>query len=781
MPNPTITAVPLMAAGNRSQVTLVGKSDRIAMAKRRWNNELATAGNRPAGADQPRDGVPYLVPGAAQPFCWPHLRVAWRAGFQRGPLVQFQHRDDGLHLSVTFEEDAGQRVAGCLPLDVKIRSIRLVYGSDPRDVLVFADPQVEPGDPAQGPAFTVEADAPVPLDDRRARLAAALQARDAARWEVEAEFEWVRTVTPPPPSEPPAPPPPGGRPPGRPPPGRPGRIPPIDRIPIRMQAVAAPRTVVASSAVVVTPPVAAVRNVVVTPPVVTAAQPVNVVMAAPATFASQSVFSPQLRAVLNFENRAHLYHVLLDAQTTPAAPVPTTEVHAIHFTRTLRAEYPKDAPENRPIYAAYTGEYLQLGWRNSSDGWFQPTPMQDTVYCLPDAYRLQVDPVSGSPSIQAILLRKEGAGALVDSLDPTQYTVRLTLRARPDFDAEKLNGLRTRIRGESSNTVPFADLVFGGYTGARFLPDPALAGLGKLFAGSDASATAAFNPEDGFTVTYEGNAEFIDLLFQRLRGEGITGSVELDLQGPGEAGTVHKHTVPMVLTLRQPAALPLPWSFLPTPAGEDGVEPLPRDISLHNPTSVEVDLSNIQAHALQKSSVTGRVEAWYRARPDGQWPRRLAPGATETVRFAVDGDPLYNAWEISQVGSQPRPSSELVLNQLFDAATFGVRGWSVAVECIPFSRFADLTPEQQASVKDVVGLEVEIRRLGSSVVEEVRLSRQAPTGTVLLSRTVADFVSDRANGRTSFEYRQRILRLTQADPWQAWRPDSGSVLNVYLA
>src|SRR6185436_17714497 len=182
---------------------------------------------------------------------------------------------------------------------------------------------------------------------------------------------------------------------------------------------------------------------------------------------------------------------------------------------------------------------------------------------------------------------------------------------------------------------------------------------------------------------------------------------------------------------------------------------LPREITLRNPTGVKVTLGNVQAHALQKSPVTGHVDAWYAAGPDGAWPRTLEPGASAKVQLAIqDEKPLYNAWDVALIDCHASTTADLVLGSIFDAATAGVRGWQV---------------------------EVEVRRKGSQATEEVRLTRPAASGVVLLSRTVADFVTDRSVGRSTFEYRQRAVRLTRADAWTDWREETGSAVSVFLA
>ena len=733
MPDQTISPSIARRAGNRTEIAVARQIDPIYLARLRWNADLSLGGETPAGSEAPRDGVPYTI--GSQSFCWPHVRVAWRDGFFPGPAVQFQPKEDGMHLTAVFEEDPAKRIPGAIPFDVKITSLTLVYGSDAADVLEFPEPLPEPKDAAKGPAFTIEADALVPLDERRARIVSALQTQNAAHWWVTMAFEWTQVI--PAPATPPGPP-----------------------TGVHVMTAEMPRRRFDHLMLAADPQVMIAHG---------AETPVHTMTAATASKA------------FVFANRPELVRAIL---TSPPPPRPTTRVQTIAFTRTPKAEYPNNTPENRPIFAAVTGDYTQVGWKNTAHGWFQPTPIQDTVYTLPHAYRLQVDDTTGQPSIQAILLRKGDGGALTDSLDPKFYTVRLTLRVRPDFDAERLNALRALIRAQSANTVAFADLVLGGYSGARFIPDPALAGLGELFAGSTAGVRDAINPEEGFTLTYEGNAEFIDLLFQRLKGQGIEGTVELDLQEPG--GTVRKQPVPVQLTLRGLAAVSLPWT-LATAASSTAVSPdnaadeVPQSITLRNPMATAVTLGGLQANALQKSPVTGHVDEWYHAVPDGTWPRTLGPNATATVHLAVDGDsPLFNAWDVLLVDCHATTSAELVLGGVFDAATGGVRGWRVAVDCPPLAFFDQLTPDDQARMRDVVAIEVEVRRKGSTVTEEVRLTRQAASGTVLLSRTVADFVSDRSVGRSTFEYRQRALRLTRADDWTAWREETGSALSVFL-
>ena len=721
MAQPIVSPVLAAKAGTKVQFAVSKKDDPIYAALSRWNNELVLVHRIQTGAEDPLEDDRAYTTQDDQKLCRPKVKVAWRSGFQPGPEVRFEQRDDGVHLVVAFEEDWTKRVPGVsevMPFDVKVKSVKLTYGSNPSDILDFPDPLQEPMDPQKGPAFRIEVDVVVPLDERRARIVAALQAASAAKWVIAMEFNWVRVV--PLPSKP-----------------QPRGPIPLDSLGIkRLRA--------------------------------------NEVT-------SRRAMSKVGTDRLTIEKASDK----LAVRKQMAPPQTTTEIKSYQIVRQLIAEYPKEAPENRPIFAAVTGDYVQIGWKNSPHGWFQPTPIQDTVYTLPDAYRLQVDNITGMPSLHVVLLRKSSTEEVVDTLDPKNYKVRLTLKAYPDFNTERLNALRTLIRAQSSGQVKYANLVLGGYAAARFVPDPALAGLGELFAGSTAGTLDTIDPAQGFTLTYEGNAEFIDLLFQRLKGEGIGGNVQLDLQEPG--GTVRKQPVPVVLTLRKLAPLSLPWTFSdPSPSNPgttpDPIDLLPHDLTLSNPTGLAVTIMGLSAYALQKSPVTDRVNEWFPAKADGTWPRILPPKTSQAIHLTVEGQTrIFNAWDVALVDCHTETSGELVLNQIFDAATTGVRGWKIEVESPPLMSFDQLSPTDQALMQDIQSIEVEIRRLGSTSIEEVRLTRQTPKGHVLLSRTVADFISDRTTGRSTFEYRQRILRLARAEEWSPWRSETGSAISIYLS
>lgn len=747
MSNPILSPLLAVKAGNRTQIELEPRLDPVFQAYSKWNELLVLAGPKPTVSEEPvADDRAYSVEGSEQKFCRPWLKLAERTGLEKGLEVSFERRDDGLHLTAAFVEDPAKRVSGAVPFQVRIKSVQLKYGNDPADVLAFADPVQEPMDPAEGPAFRVAVDTAVTENESLARMLAAMQAPDSACWTVTMDFEWIKLI------------------PAAPPESGPPATPFDPRVAFDPTRIAVMHPFTARPAV--TDPAATIGGLGQATPI----RPIG----APALFALTgsiaTIEGPELvRAIL---------------RQPPPPPEPTRQVETIIIERRPAAFYPKTTASNRAIFAAIDGDYVQAGWRSSSHGWYQPTPIQDTVYCLPDAYRLQVDEVTGYPSIQAVLLRKNSSGELVDDLDPALYKTRLTLKVRPDFDAERLDSLRALIRGESSNEIKYADLVLGGYSGARFVADDALAGLGELFAGSTAGDEETIDPAEGFTLTYEGNAEFIDLIFQRLKGEGIGGSVELDLNEPG--GRVRKHRIPVSLTLRRLAPLTLEWELVPQPMAPDAQDPPaerePQDFRLRNPTPVTVRVAGLQAYALQKTRGVRRVAEWCVAKPEGmELPLVLAGSEGRTLRLRPESPTaLPNAWDITLLGVRPELSDQLVLDQLFDAATAGVRGWRVEIECPPLAFFDQLKPEEQALIEDVVAIEIEVRRLGSNNIEEVNLSRQKPRGTVLLSRTVADFVTDRSTGRSVFEYRQRVQHRFRAEEPTAWRQETGSHLSVFL-
>jgi hypothetical protein len=444
------------------------------------------------------------------------------------------------------------------------------------------------------------------------------------------------------------------------------------------------------------------------------------------------------------------------------------------------------------VYAGVTGNFAQARWQSSQHGWFQPTALHDTVNFLPDAYRLKVSEERGLPSIQAVLLRKgAGSGAVEDDLDAASYTTRLTLTAKPTVEPGRLAKLRQFIRAQSSNTIKYADLAIGGFRSARFIADDSLAGLGELFAGTTAGDKETIDPAGGFSVTYEGNAEFIDLLYTRLKNEGIGGEVEFELDEPGSQP--RRHRVPVLLSLHSvaPLALPVALTSVPPaatdatagPGATPAVQPVPASFSIRNPTKRSVTVAGVQAVALWRSPVTGTV---YEAFPAKAEPAvttlTLKPGATVMIGLRTDpADAAWNSWDVELADPRPVLSDQLVLSELFDAATSGVRGWKVDIVCPPLKFFDTLKPEEQAQLAGVIGVEVEISRPGSRDVEEAQLTREHPQSHVLLSRTVADFISDRATGRSNFQFRSRLLHTTSSGPWTDWHDESGNNLSVYTA
>lgn len=739
-----ISPADAIRAGNRTMVMVEARQDPVRIALHRWNTDVALAHvPRPVSAEEPLvDGKAYPVEGAPQPLCRPFVKLAWRGGLLPGPELRFEQRDDDLHLTAVFEEDSAKRAPGAVPFTVRLKSVSLRFGADASDVLAFPAPLQEPHDSAAGPAFRIEADAVVPRDERRARLVSALQTKDAATWQIEMEFEWLSQAV-----APPAPPaPPGGV-----------------RVVDRLDAARVGLTVRDHRA------------------------------ASPA--ARQFVAAGRVRDRAASFDALRLRPGPWRPQRPPPPPPPQVKVIAV--SRHLAAWYPLSTADNRVVFAAVTGDYAQAGWQSSAHGWFQPTPIQDTVYCLPDAYRLEVDLESGRPAVHALLLRQAPGSTAPPTDDPALYTIRLTMTARPDFAADRLGSLRRLIRAQSEGEIPHADLVLGGYAGARFQADDSLAGLGTLFAGRTAEDREDIDPAGGFSVTYEGKAELIDLVLQRLKDQGIRGGVEFDLQEPG--GAVRKHTVPVVLTLRRPAPVMLPWELVarapaPEPPAEepgpgealdrpedDAVPPRVEEIRIRNASPLAIAISGIEAFALEKSPVTRRVNEAHPAAPiDVTFPLSLPAGGSTTVQLRVDdGMALVNAWDVALVDARPEVPAETLFGSLLDAATSSVRGWAITVECPTFEFLDQLSDQDKARMQGVVGLEVEVRRGGGGASEEVKLSKQVPRAPVLLSRTVADFVSDRATGRTQFEYRTRVIRMTRADEWTAWKSDSGNGLTVF--
>lgn len=782
---------------------------------------MVTAGEGPFS-----DGRTYTTGDGGAPRCRPYLRVvesetAWMAG----PDLRFAVREDGTYLTVRFEEDVSARVGDALPFDVRVTGVALAHGPGLSQSLEFANLIVRPGDdPATGPAFRVEAEAKVP-PDRQEQLVRDLQGPALAEWVVGLELDWVQPV-----------PPPvadvdlmeaasaalwyGG--PADPGPGLgPGAVPLLFNgndgdstgfvilgdayledggtyRSLRTHPMWIDNGSIAGFFTVTQPMQAmtltgrfgflmgadgtdgAIFRVFVHNQDGSAAE----VFAAHKPYApgsglsgmsiDLSAYSPvqiQLRVDTgpsSGRDWAAWVELRLSGRVGEALAVPQVEP----IERRMPADYP-DTGRNTAVYASVSGTYAPTRWQSSQHGWFQPTVLRETVYVLPDAYLLQVDAVSGLPALQALLLRRDGADPAADSLDPTIYTTRLTVTAVPTFTPGRLGRLRELIRRQSTDAVKYAELAIGGYRAARFVADEGLAGLGSMIAGTTAADREGVDPARSFTLTYQGTAEFVDLLYKRLADQGIGGELEFDLDEPGDE--VHRLRVPVTLSFRTlaPAALPVEL------VAPDGAGPV--GLRLTNPTRRRVTVNDVAVTALQRSAMSGSVLAWSPGRTEPSLGGTvLEPGATTTVALrAEQPGGSWNGWDVELGRATPELASRLVLNELFDATTTGVRGWLIRIDSPPLEFFDRLTPEEQAPLADVVAIDVEVRRAGSTDTEDARLTREAPRSQVLLSRTVADFLGDRATGRSAFEWRRRLLRVSRPDDWSDWRAESGDTLSVY--
>jgi hypothetical protein len=791
-------------AGNRLELDLPRSLDPMFAVLRDYNDRIATGAGTATPEEPTTDGKSYPVEGAPQPLCRPYVKIGYRTGFDEGPEVRFVRLDDGLHLTATLMEDVSRRVPGAAPFDVRCVAVRLIYGSDSSDILTFPTPSQVPGsDPNKGPAFRIELDVLAPADERQARIVKAMQDRKGASWQVDLEIKWLE----------PPPPQPSGDPPPRPPRAavwRSSRESFLEARPwlgdrVRLKRVGP----VAESPVIVLPSEARIAFPPDPPP---APQP----------------------------------------GSAPAPAAPTEKL--IQFTRVFDAEYPLDARVNQGVYAAVTGDYAALGWRASASGWFAPTPLPNTVYCLPDAYRLAVEIQSGLPSIQAVLFLKQGAAPGAE-LDPSQYLTQMTLKALPEFDPTRLEALRDFVRNESSGELKHADLVLGGYKNARFKADESLAALGELFGGFSAPDHDGINPEVGFTLNYRGNAEFISLLVEKLKKpDGIGGAVLLELVQPDGVTT---QSVPVILSLVGLASMDLDFSLVepqallpslytvlpgdgpariadhygvrashphwwrelwtanpekprnadgnnwatlypneqvhipaswlppppppPPPSPDDGPPTTTsQDVRFKNPSALPITIAGVSGSALRKLPISGRILEAVDVATSAAFPLRIPPRGTRDVSLTLPAPMIVNGWDLSAVSARPVLPLDVMMSLLFDAASSGVRGFRVTVESTQLRFFDRLSDADKEKLADVVGLEVQVRRVGSARIESVRLSREAPSKDVLLSRTIADFLADRSGLSSQFQYRKRLVHIDHADDWSEWSDESGSDLVVYF-
>lgn len=764
---PPTGKVPLLAAraGARCLIALPPSQDRVYRALDRLRTDPTIAGPPPILKEEPsQDDRAYEESGSTHKYCRPLVGIARRRGWQEGPLVHFETREDGLHLTAVFDEKLESRAPGAMPFWVRVTAVRLSFGAEQLD---FPTPLLQPeGDPSAGPAFSITVDALLTDSDKCTRLVSAMQGSGpGAQWVVSLELPWRRetatTIT-------------------RDRNALFDRLDRMERLKPRAAGELIERHLDGRLSLLREMPLRRPLGDP-GPQVPGGRQPGSGSLE---QAIGRRVIPPLERGglpvadeTLSRASRSDLLHAILErSKAVPSSTTVTIDTLAVQVERTFSAVYPKSAPENKHVYAAVDGQPNSIEWQSTDHGWICQTEVPDTVYCLPDSYLLAVDEVRGLPAIEALLLRNPNRPATATENDPAFYATRLTFRVVPFSQLERLAELRSLIRTMSGNQSQYVDLALGGYTAARFIPDDALKGIGSLFAGYEAEAKADINPAVGFSLTFQGDAEFTGFIYDKLQGEGLRGDVELDLKT--SKPEPFKYRVPVVLSTRQLAPLTLP-TVLKEADGNAIV------VQVQNPCAIGVQMDGVQAYGLQRSANFHRVQAWWQANVDGasKFPLSLESHESASINVRLDDEQAVpNAWDIAFVGCRPRIQSKIALDMVFDLATGGVPGLKIDISCVPFVYWDKLKPEEKSTYEDVVGVEVMVRRSEKDPAVTMPLSRDPhASGSVLLVRTVADFIGDRSAAKT-FQYRVRLLRPNNAPDWSTipWREQEGTTLSFYF-
>ena len=149
------------------------------------------------------------------------------------------------------------------------------------------------------------------------------------------------------------------------------------------------------------------------------------------------------------------------------------------------------------------------------------------------------------------------------------------------------------------------------------------------------------------------------------------------------------------MTLRQLAPVALGVTIAGTAAAAS-----PKT-TIRNPTQRTVKVGGIQVFALERSLMTGSVSAWSAATPQPPIAgSSLTTGKATTVTVnARPPDAPWNNWEVELAGVEVDLQNQLVLNELFDAATTGMR-LEVEVDSSPLQYFSQLAPAEQEAAQE---------------------------------------------------------------------------------
>jgi hypothetical protein len=440
-----------------------------------------------------------------------------------------------------------------------------------------------------------------------------------------------------------------------------------------------------------------------------------------------------------------------------------TDFHTVRIERSVPFVFNKEMDANKPIYAAISGgKSLADEWMDNAYGFICVSPYPNTVYRLPDEFRLVYSTDLGTPYMIPNLYTAAN----------DESRVRVTLGVVPWHDPEKVSMLADSLRVSSGGELACPNIIVGGYEKATMKFFSAFPEGLSMLSGQEG---ASINIKDGFQVTFDLSMGFYRFLAQLLTGPiGLSGEVEITLKTrPASDGGQPQEIVrrvPIKLNFRDLAGIPVDIQV-----PQDAVSP--GKVSLINRALSDVKIGKCITRLLQvdDNSVLP-LDVFEATSMSPAFPVSLQAG--EMIEVGIkpenDGDNLFwNAVQVEPAGQELLMPPEKMLDRVYELAPDPAVTWTVNALCPVFER----TPLPD-TLKNLYGVRVKIMRPKYAPVviflTPSQKSKQQP-----LERTLSDILGDDAQNLTAFNYQVQNVYFDHEGKWGAEKTNEGSDLFVF--
>lgn len=425
--------------------------------------------------------------------------------------------------------------------------------------------------------------------------------------------------------------------------------------------------------------------------------------------------------------------------------------------RTLSFVFDAGLRQNLPIYAAIRAgdDSLRAAWIDTEFGLIRQAEFANTVYRLPDEFRLAFNPELGLPYFIPQLYR--------DSEETVR--VRVTLRVIPHHDPAKLSALRDFLYRDSAGGLANPSVIVGSYEKATLKLTTAFPEEISILEGSEADIAL----EGGVQMTLDLSLEYYRYLAELMTTSiGVTGEITVTLSPSSgeEAGLVKR--IPMSLRLNALAGI-----ALETKVFEETLSP--HKIELTNATNATIEIGNCVPRLLQIDSNSIVPLAIFQASPTTAMPLVLAPAEKTVVEVQPVNlkDEVWNALHLTLLNPQLTQNATDVLERIHDVSPSGSLAWKISIEC-PLFKSASL-PDALAGLYRVV---VEISREGYAP-QRVILGKETPENEVIMQRSLKEILGKNAAGLPVFNYRVQNIYFDREGAWSDYKAAEGNSLFIF--